>query len=80
MQQGDDIMKNGFFGQLFDLNHDGNLSFFEQVMDVAMFDRMIRDSELEDAGLDRLDLELMDDDERREVLEDAGLDPDNYDF
>lgn len=73
-------MKNGFFGKLFDLNHDGNLNFFEQAMDVAMFDRMLRDSELADAGLDRLDLELMDEDERRETLEDAGLDPDAYDF
>ena len=38
------------------------------------------DDELEMAGLDRFDLELMDEDERREVLEDAGLDPDDYDF
>ena len=40
--------------------------------------------ELEDvlttAGLDVLDLECMDADERREALEDAGLDPDDYDF
>jgi len=36
--------------------------------------------ELEDAGLDYDDLEMMDEDERREALEDAGLDPDDYDF
>ena len=38
------------------------------------------DDELEMAGLDRLELELMDEDERREALEDAGLDPDDFDF
>lgn len=38
------------------------------------------DDELEMAGLDRTDLEFMDEDERREALEDAGLDPDDYDF
>jgi hypothetical protein len=38
------------------------------------------DDELELAGLDRFDLEMMDEDERREVLEDAGLDPDDFDF
>ena len=35
---------------------------------------------LNGAGLDLFDLELMDDDERAEVLEDAGLDPDDFDF
>ena len=38
------------------------------------------DDELEMAGLDRDELEFMDEDERREALEDAGLDPDDYDF
>lgn len=38
------------------------------------------DDELEMAGIDRSDLEFMDEDERREVLEDAGLDPDDFDF
>ncbi len=32
------------------------------------------------AGLDPLDLELMDPDERTEALEEAGLDPDDYEF
>ena len=32
------------------------------------------------AGLDVDELELMDPDERAEVLEEAGLDPDDYDF
>lgn len=38
------------------------------------------DDELEMAGLDRDELEFMDEDERREALEDAGLDPDDYEF
>ena len=38
------------------------------------------DDELEMAGIDRFDLEFMDEDERLEVLEDAGLDPDDFDF
>ena len=38
------------------------------------------DDELEMAGVDRDELEFMDEDERREALEDAGLDPDDYEF
>lgn len=38
------------------------------------------DMDLDMAGLSRFELELMDDDSRREVLEDAGLDPGDYDF
>lgn len=41
-------------------------------------DDLICDMEI--AGLDADELELMDEDERREALEDAGLDPDDYDF
>ena len=36
--------------------------------------------ELTSAGLDIDELELMDDDERREAIEDAGLDFDDFDF
>lgn len=42
------------------------------------------DEEKEDdlmyAGLDRDDLEMMEPEDRREVLEEAELDPDDYDF
>lgn len=38
------------------------------------------DIELELSGLDRFELEMMDEDERNEVLEEAGLDPDDFDF
>lgn len=37
------------------------------------------ESELEAAGLSLGELDLMDDDERREVLEEAGIDPDDFD-
>lgn len=38
------------------------------------------EEELEMAGLDCFDLEMMDEEERREALEDAGLDPDDFEF
>ncbi len=76
----------------FDLNHDGKIDagetayindvVFENNSDIfsESFDE---DEELEDefdmAGLDRDELELMDEDERREALEDAGLDADDFD-
>ncbi len=48
--------------------------------DFAADDNDYTDNELDMAGLDRFELELMDEDERREALEDAGLDPDDFDF
>lgn len=38
------------------------------------------EDELIAAGLDPIELEFMDPEERAEVLEDAGLDPDDYDY
>ena len=86
-------MDKGFFGGLFDMNHDGKLDSFERAMDFMAFEEMVNGSndsdedegeelmdELESAGLDYDELSFMDEDERREVLEDAGLDPDDYDF
>ncbi len=81
----------GLFGDLFDMNHDGELDGFEQAADFAAFATLMdkmneedsdddEESELEVAGLDATDLEFMDEDERREALEDAGLDPDDFDF
>ena len=72
----------------FDFDDDGRLNAYEYaVMDDVVFrhDEESDDSdELEDdlagTGLNAMDLEFMDDDERREALEDAGLDPDDYDF
>ena len=84
------------FGGLFDFNHDGEMDTFEKAAEFATFASIMdtmesekessgfnkdeEDDELEMSGLDRDELELMDDDERREALEDAGVDPDDYDF
>ena len=62
----------GIFGNMFDLNHDGNISLLESTMEFIFLNELLKD--------DSEELEFMDPDERREVLEDAGLDPDEYDF
>ena len=73
----------------FDFDGDGKLNAYEyEVMDDVVFgheeDSSDEDDEFEDdltaAGLDVLELECMDEEERREALEDAGLDPDDYDL
>lgn len=78
------------FDEMFDFNRDGSLDTFEQAMQIQFLDEMSNDEEsdslsfeereLIDHGLDLDELDLMDEDERREALEDAGLDPDEYDF
>lgn len=80
-------MRGGFFGSLFDLNHDGELDSVERAIDFMAFEEMSKDEDNSDdsddisiAGLDYDELSFMDEDERREVLEEAGLDPDDYDF
>ena len=88
-------MGNGFFGGLFDFDGDGELNSFEQAMDFQAFAETMdakrkeeafttmpdyQEEELENAGLDLIDLEYADESERREMIEDAGLDPDDYDF
>lgn len=73
----------GIFGDLFDLNRDGELDSFERAVEFGAFMNMISDSQRDEliaAGLDVDELDLMDEDERREALEEAGLDPDDYDF
>ena len=75
----------GLFGGLFDFNHDGTLSTFEQAAEFSFLHEMLGENEgskteLELSGLDPNELEFMNAEERREVLEDAGLDPDEYDF
>lgn len=44
------------------------------------FDSSDLEDALDDAGIDMLDFELMDDDERAEALADAGYDIDDFDF
>lgn len=86
----------GLFDGLFDFNSDGKMDSFEKAAEFATFGSMMdsieakkrsveidlngNDDELEMMGLNRDELEFMDEEERREVLEDAGLDPDDYDF
>lgn len=72
------------FDEMFDLNHDGRLDIGEQAYEQ---DFLIRQTEIDDEEdkndeedeLDWDELELMDEDERREALEDAGYDPDDFD-
>lgn len=80
------------FEDMFDFNHDGELSSFEKTMRYEFLEGLGKNEkhtedteedmelELELSGLDPDELEFMDPDERREALEDAGLDPDEYDF
>lgn len=76
----------GILDDLFDFNGNGKLDVMEQAMEVATIASIVDSNhdivqtELELSGLDADELELMDADERREVMEDAGLDPDEYDF
>ena len=76
------------FGGLFDVDGDGSLDAGEAAFDLMMMDDELtddgaeeEDSELELAtGYSRDDLELMDAEERAEILEDAGYEPDDFDF
>lgn len=85
-------VKNGF-DRMFDWNDDGKLDSFEQANQFEFEQRMLEEDSVDDdeddddddldldlAGLDRFDLEMMDEDERHEALEDAGLDLGDYDF
>jgi len=76
------------FGGLFDVDGDGSLDADETAFGLMMMDDVLtdedaeeEDSELELAtGYSRDDLELMDSEERAEILEDAGYEPDDFDF
>ena len=72
----------GLFGGLFDFNHDGKLDGFERAAEFGAIMDILDDckqDEIEEAGLDLDELEMMDEDERREAFEDAGLNPDDFD-
>ena len=76
------------FGGLFDVDGDGSLDADETAFGLMMMDDELtdddaeeEDSELELAtGYSRDDLELMDAEERAEILEEAGYEPDDFDF
>ena len=81
-----------FGNTAFDLNRDGKIdacetafindTFYEDTHGISSGSYEEEEDvvdELDIYGLDRDDLELMDEDERREALEDAGLDLDDFD-
>ena len=77
----------GLFDELFDMNRDGELSTFEEAAGLAMMSAFLDDAETDDdrdffgeAGLDYDELEMMDPEDRNDVLEAAGLDPLEFDF
>lgn len=76
--KGSDFMF-GILDDLFDFNGNGKLDVMEQAREVATIASIVDSNhdtvqtELELSGLDADELELMDEDERREAMEDAGL-------
>ena len=78
----------GLFGRMFDLNRDGKLNAWERAMEYDFITSMESEdenddeelTELELAGIDPIELEYMEADERREILEEVGLNPDDFDF
>ena len=80
-------------GGLFDMDGDGTLDAGETAFGLMMMDEVLTDEESDDAeslndddelelmtGFSRDDLELMDAEERAEVLGDAGYEPDDFGF
>lgn len=72
---------------MFDFNFDGKIDAFEMGLGCMMLDEIEKEerreqfeSDLLCAGIDPLDFELMDDDEREEILLDNDLDIDDFDF
>ena len=81
------------FGGLFDMDGDGALDAGETAFGLMMMDDVLTDEEPDDAedfddddelelmtGYSRDDLELMDAEERAEILEEAGYEPDDFGF
>lgn len=76
---GDRKIENSF-DALFDLNRDGVLDPLEQGYQLDVISGEFDNEGTEDEDeFDLDDLDLMDEDERREALEDAGYDPDDFD-
>ena len=45
-------MSNGIFGDLFDLNGDGNLNYFEQGLEFMLLDELLKEDEEDEFDLD----------------------------
>lgn len=72
---------------MFDFNFDGKIDAFEMGLSCMIFDEIEKEEKrdslmnsLSFSGLEETELELMDSDERDELLLDNGLDPDDFDF
>lgn len=73
----------GIFGDLFDLNNDGQMDAFERAAEFGCVMNIIeseKNDKLVSAGIDPSDLKNLSYSERRRVLINAGLDPDEFDF
>ena len=49
--KGDSVMTNGIFGDMFDLNNDGNLDVFEQGLEFMFLDELTKE-ENDDSDID----------------------------
>lgn len=75
---------------MFDWNHNGKKDAFDIAVDLMILDELEQEEKEEKAadldydlmgsGYDSFDLEMMDEDQRNDILWDNGLDPDDYDF
>ena len=71
----------GILGDMFDFNHNGNLEPLEQAMELTFLTEMEKASlndQLNSSGINPVEFEDMDSEDRTEKLTDAGLDPDEY--
>ena len=81
-----------YYDEDFDYDRDGTLNFHEETdrqdyeedfSQTGEYENLVEEEETYDTELDLLgytidDLDLIDEDERIEILEDAGLDPDDW--
>jgi hypothetical protein len=71
----------GLFGGPFDFNRDGKTDAFAAMEATSEEETAeLEDELLNQTGFETSELELMDPQERREILEDSGLDPEDFDF
>lgn len=74
-------MGPGLFGDMFDLNKDGNMDSLEQAAEISfvgMMEKNIIEDQLERSGICSADLEYMSDDEKRDAFRKAGLNETDY--
>ncbi|MBQ8056700.1 MAG: hypothetical protein IJ275_00010 [Ruminococcus sp.] len=72
---------------MFDFNLDGKIDAFDLALGCMMFDELEKQEQREQfednlcsSGIDPLDLEYMDDDEREDFLFENNIDADDFDF